>query len=183
MRRLLIALLFFPFCSNGGEIITAEVSHHDKRYFVELEVLINAPADAVYRLLTDYNHLTRLHEMFRESQLVFSLDKHNHRVRVVSKACITYFCKEVVQVQDVEEKNNNVIIAKVLPDKSDFVYAHAFWKVIEDGYRTRLIFNTDLKPKFWVPPLIGPLLIKKKLRDSSIETVQNLEILARQPNG
>jgi hypothetical protein len=38
-----------------------------------------------------------------------------------------------------------------------------------------------VEPDFWIPPLIGPWLIKRKLLSETLETVDNLEQLAKNP--
>jgi hypothetical protein len=172
-------LLLWLFGSSlyAGELVHASVKHDDKRYIVEIEMLLDAGLAHVQRLLTDYDHLTRLNSAIRESNLIYSLDEHTHRVHVVAEACVSFFCKRISQVQDVEELPGGVIIATVVPEKSDFDYAHARWKISAEGLRTRISFNTDLKPSFWVPPLIGPLLIEKKLREETLATLEGLERL------
>lgn len=163
---------------QAGEVITAKVDHRDKRYFMEIEALINADSIVVKRLLTDYNHLKRLNDVIKESYIVYSLDDISHRVYLNAESCITFFCKSITQVQDIEELPGNVIIATIVPEKSDFDYAHARWKISAEGARTRIFFNTDLRPSFWVPPLIGPPLIESKLREEAIRTIEGLERLA-----
>lgn len=172
-----LLLCLFGTTLYAGELVHARVEHKDKRYIVEIEMLIDAGLVHVQRLLTDYDHLTRLNSAIRESNLIYSLDDHTHRVHVVTEACVTFFCKRISQVQDVEELPGGIIITTVIPEKSDFDYAHARWKISAEGGRTRISFNTDLKPSFWVPPLIGPLLIEKKLREETLATLEGLERL------
>ncbi|MGD8514886.1 MAG: SRPBCC family protein [Granulosicoccaceae bacterium] len=164
----------------ASEIVTASVKHADKRYFVELDMLIDADPDRVHKLLTDFNNLGRLNDSIKSSEIVYSLDERTHRVRVVTKACVMFFCKTIRQVQDVEQLANNIIVATVVPEQSDFDYAHARWSIRPENGKTRVTFSSDLKPSFWVPPLIGPPLIKNKLHDEAIGTVETLERLARQ---
>lgn len=173
-----LCLSFISMTAVAGEVITAKVEHNDKRYIVEVEVLIKANAKKVKALLTDYNRLTLLNDSIRESYIVYSLDDFSHRVFVRTEACVSFFCKTLVQVQDVEELPGNIIIATVVAEKSDFDYAHTRWKITAVGQQTRVNFNTELRPSFWIPPLIGPLLIEKKLRDEVLNTIEGLEKLA-----
>lgn len=172
----LLAAIALPL--SAGEIITAKVNHQDKRFFIEIEALIDADSRVVKRLLTDYNNLTRLNDIIKESYTMYSLDDVNHRVYVKTETCISFYCKSLTQVQDVEELPGNVIVATVVPAKSDFDYAHARWKIMAEDKRTRVFFSSDLKPSFWVPPLIGPPLIESKLRDEALRTFDGLERIA-----
>lgn len=171
--------LLFSSAAQAGEIIHTKVEHEDKRYFVEIEILLNADDKRVLELLTDYDHLTRLNNSIKESYTLYSLDDSTHRVLVVTEACILFFCKRITQVQDVEELPGGIIITTVVPEKSDFDYAHTRWKISPEGGRTHVSFSTDLKPSFWIPPLIGPPLIKNKLIDEALATIEGLEKLAQ----
>ena len=175
-----ICLLFFiNGFTHAGDIIEAKVSNKDKRYFVELEVVINADSQRVYKLLTDYDNLTKISDSIKESRLVYSLSDNDHRVQVKIKACVTFFCKTINQVQDSEELPGMVIITTSLPGKSDVEYAHARWKITAEDGLTRINFNSDLKPSFWVPPVIGPPLIERTLRNEALAVIEGLEKLAQ----
>ena len=177
-----LAMLLFVINSltYAGDIIEAKVGNEDKRYFVELEVVINADSQHVYKLLTDYENLTKISDSIKESRLIYSLSDNDHRVQVKTKACITFFCKTINQVQDVEELPGMVIITTSLPAKSDVEYAHARWKITAEDGLTRINFNSDLKPSFWVPPVIGPPLIERTLRNEALTVIEGLESLAQQ---
>ena len=164
--------------AHAGEVVTATVRHHEERYFMEVEALLEADSRHVKQALTDYNHLKSVNDIIQESHIMYSLDDVSHRVYVKTRTCIAFFCKTIVQVQDVEELAGNVIVAQVVPAKSDFEYAHARWKITPAGKQTRLHFSTDLKPAFWVPPLIGPPLLERKLRQEVLRTIDGLERLA-----
>lgn len=181
MRRLLaLCACLWTLHVSAGELINASVEHRDKRYFIEIDMRIKADPARVYALLTDYNHLKRLNGSIELSELMFSLDERTHRVKVVTDACVMFFCKTLTQVQDVEQVDEHVVIATVIPQQSDFEYAHARWAINAEHGMTRVTFNADLKPAFWVPPLIGPPLIKDKLYDEGIATIEALERLAGQ---
>jgi len=179
--NLLILLLFLnSSLINAGDVLESKVSSKDKRYFVSLDVVINADADRVYKILTDYNNLTSISDSITQSNLVYSLSDKDHRVNVTTKACVTFFCKTIVQVQDVEQLPGMVIITTSLPDKSDVDYAHARWKIVSEDGLTRVSFSSDLKPSFWIPPLIGPPLIETALRNEALAIIDGLETLAQQ---
>ena len=175
-----LCCLLLASTAAAGELVSSSVEHDDNRYVLEFDMRINANPLRVYELITDYNHLGRVNDSIEESELLVSLDDHNHRVRLVSDACVLFFCKTIRQVQMIEEINNQIVIATVIPEKSDFDYAHARWHVRPENGGTRIMFNADLKPSFWVPPLIGPSIVKSKLENEVIGTIENLETLANQ---
>jgi len=178
-------ILFFLFVIHSnlviaGDVLEATVTSEDKRYFINIDVVINADADRVYKILTDYANLTNISESITESNLIYSLSDNDHRVKVTTEACVTFFCKTIVQVQDVEQLPGMVIVSTTIPEKSDVDYAHARWKITKQDGLTHIIFNADLKPSFWVPPLIGPPLIERALRKEALAVIDGLEKLAQQ---
>jgi len=172
-------LLFIALPGHTGEVLEASVEHKDERYFVSLDVLIDADSKRVYDALTDFNNLSTINPSVTSSNLVYSLSDTQHRVEVSLEACVTFFCRKLVQVSDVEELPGNLILTTAVPDKSDFDYAHARWKISTEQGRTRVTYDSDFKPSFWVPPLVGPLLIEKKLRDEALAVIDALEQLAQ----
>jgi hypothetical protein len=162
----------------ASEVISSHVEHEDNRYVVEVDMRIKAQPDKVYALITAYDKLKQLNSDIEKSELISSVDEKNHRVLIVSDICILFFCKTITQLQDIVEVNKEVIIATVIPEKSSFDYAHARWYIRKEGVGTRITFNSDLKPSFWVPPVFGPSLIKGKLENEVLDTIDTLEKLA-----
>ena len=180
IRLLLTLLLLFGAQARGGEVLSTAVDYADKRYFVELVVLVDAPVGAVHQVMTDYDQLTRINDAIKESEILFSTDKHTHRVRTRTESCVLFFCVNMLRVEDVEELPNNIIIATMVGEQSDFRYGHSRWKITPENDKTRVSFNSDLQPDFWVPPLIGPFIVKRKLREESLKTAAGIERLAQQ---
>lgn len=173
--------LLLPAGAIAGDVVSADVEYRDDRYFIDIESVVNADAGKIYSLLTDFNHLTRLNPDIKESHLVYSLDDNTHRTHIVTDSCISFFCKTITLQQDVEELGSGLIITTVVPEKSDFIYGHASWKIVDNGnHTTRIYYSNDMKPKFYVPPLIGPLLIKDKIREEVLATIDGLERRAEQ---
>mgnify|MGYP001827531772 FL=1 len=93
-----------------------------------------------------------------------------------------FFCRELVQVQDVSELPNGYIIVTVLPEMSDFAYSKNVWRIRALNDRTRVTYSADLVPDFWIPPLFGTAVFKNKLLDESRQVIENLERLANLPD-
>ena len=180
MKNIVTIFMCMMFASavSAGELIHSSVEHDSNRYILEFEMRISANPQRVYELITDYNKLDQVSDSIEKSELLSSKDEQHHRVRVVSDACVLFFCKTIKQVQDIEEINKQTVISTIIPEQSDFDYAHARWHIQKEGAGTRVSFNVDLKPSFWVPPLIGPPIIKSKLEDEVRSTIENLERLA-----
>ena len=56
--------------------------------------------------------------------------------------------------------------------------AVARWQFWTEPTATRMRFSSEIEPSFWVPPLIGPWLIRHALYAEALRSVINLERLA-----
>ncbi len=178
MKSLLVLLTLLPWAlSQAGEVLTAHAGHDRGRYQVEVDVRLAADKAEVWRLLTDYANYHQLNEAIQVSEILERRGSHELWVRTVTEACVYFFCRTVVQVQNVTQANENYVSATVLPDVSHFRHGVARMRLWEEGERTRVRITAEVEPDFWIPPLIGPWLIKRKLRAEALETVHNVERL------
>ena len=71
------------------------------------------------------------------------------------------------------------IVAISIPEESDFKYSRERWQLIPEGKGTIMIYDFELEPAFWVPPVIGPYLIRRALRGGAERAIGRIEVLAR----
>ena len=93
-----------------------------------------------------------------------------------------FFCRDLVQVQDVSELPNGYILVTVVPEMSDFRYSRNMWRIRTLNQQTRITYSSDLVPDFWIPPLIGTSLFKNQLLEEARLVINNLEQLANLPD-
>lgn len=176
------SLLVLP--AGAFDIQSVHVDHQGDRYQVSMRVTLDAPASDSYAVFSDPALLRQVNPAIREVEVLEERGPGLRRVRTRVRACVALFCRHLVQVQDMRYRpaidGARIIDAQVLPERSDFRYGQAAWifRACESN-RTCLAFDAELEPAFWVPPLIGPWLIERKLRDEAIETSRGLERLAR----
>jgi len=173
---LVISILAYPVRVTAGEILSSDVTLEAGQYAVTVEAVIHAPLDKVYHSITDYNNLAAINPSIEESRVLLVMSPDRHRVRSVIKVCILIFCKRIVQVQDVTRVDGRTIEAVTLPGDSDFIHGMARWQLTPAGKTTRLHFTQEFIPDFWVPPIIGPWLIQRKLVQEVTETAMYIEI-------
>ena len=177
-RGLLISLLLYPCALQAGEILASRVTHDGAVYRLSISARVNAPLALVYQSITDFTNLAAINPSIEESQVLASPDAGRQRIRSVIKVCILLFCKRVVQVQDVTLVDGHTVVATMVPGAGDFRAGLARWELTPYGTATDLHFTEVFEPDFWVPPLIGPWLIKKKLVNEVAETVMYIETKA-----
>ena len=161
----------------AGEVLESYVGSDGDHYLVHIDMLIDAHPEQVRALLTDYAHLDRLSPSITGSELIYSNTPH-YRVRVTTDGCVFFYCRQLVQVQDVTELKNGYILVKVVPEMSDFNYSQNIWRIQTRYGRTRVTYSSDLVPGFWVPPIVGTAIFQHKLLEESQHVIENLERLA-----
>jgi hypothetical protein len=72
-----------------------------------------------------------------------------------------------------------VIFAFVDPETSDFHLSNESWRFEKRNGGTVVIYDLEMTPKFWIPPGIGPYLIKRKLRKSGGNAIDRIELIAQ----
>lgn len=165
------------------DVRTVEVQHQGDRYRVTMRVKLDAPASASYAVFSDPLRLREINPAIREVEVQEELGPGLRRIRTRVRACVALFCRQLAQVQDMHYErtaDGGRIQARVLPERSDFRHGQAAWIFRGcDADQTCLAFDAELEPAFWVPPVLGPWLIERKLREEAIETSRGLERLAR----
>lgn len=160
------------------KVYAVSASQQGAAYLVEVDALVNVPESRARRLLTDYNHLGRINPDIKRSEILLTRGPGDYRVRTVSEVCVWFYCKRLHQVQDVIEAQDGSVTATVLPGQSDFRYGVAHLNLWQEPGGARVLIRGELEPDFWIPPVIGPWLVKRKLISEALDTVRNLERVA-----
>jgi Polyketide cyclase / dehydrase and lipid transport len=156
---------------------TLEVSREGDVYYVTMIFSINAPVSEVRPMLTDYASLAALNPAIVESEVLAPPSRGITRVQTRLRDCIWFLCADIERVDDVTEARADGLNAAVVPALSDMASGHTYVRFEPTGEVTRIVFKADMEPRFWVPPLIGPLLIERRVSVQLSHTVANLERL------
>lgn len=170
--------LLFSGSSVAGRVDHIEVVKNQQRYEVLVSAWINLSQPALRDLLTDYVTVSQANAAIKSVQLLAAPTPEVTRLAAELEVCVWFFCRRLKQVQDMQLVSAGLLEARMLPELSDYKYGEASWRMIAEGEGSRLLFAVSIEPDFWVPPLIGPALIKRKLKQEAVETVQGIEALA-----
>jgi hypothetical protein len=181
MKAIAGVLLLVPALTCAGDIIESSVTLEDKLYVIDVKARIHASPERVFRFITDYERLPSLNASIRESSIIHTWSPARHRVRTVIRACVLFFCRSVLQVQDIEQVSDTQVTARIIPELSDFRYGRAKWVLDGSGQETTMHFTAGMEPAFWVPPVIGPWLFKRKIVSELLESAAYMETDATGP--
>jgi len=172
-----IGFLFLVIVSaTAGEIQKSVIDYVHGEYTVEFDGQVAAAPAEVYRLVTDHDHLYLLNNIVLESKLLTRPDAPEQQRRVVLHVCILFFCRNMKLVESLQGNGSDELVATVVPAVSDFKTGKTIWRVTPAGVaQSRLRLQSTFRPRFWVPPVIGPLLIRKKMEHELSVMITRLE--------
>jgi hypothetical protein len=165
--------------ARAAELAELEVSEGEGIYRISLAMQVQAPAHYVRRVLTDYARIYRLNPAITESEILPSSDDGVVRVRTRIRDCIAFFCKEIDVVEDVRESGPDGLQVTTVPALSSFKSGSAEWQIHGMGDRSQVIYQAEMEPDFYIPPLIGSFVIKQRLRETMLTSLARIECIAR----
>lgn len=146
----------------AGDLTALEVSHSGNRYRITASFVVDAPLEAVRRLLTDYDNLAALSPSIIESELVSAPAPGRARVRTRVRACVLIHCRVLQRMEDVRAGPAR-LIAVIVPQHSDFDAGRTEWRLEAQGEGVRVEYRATLEPAFDLFPVVGPALMKAGL--------------------
>lgn len=173
---LLVALVLVGDAA-AARIETLEVGHRRGDFTLRVVMLLEASPAAVKAALTDFEHLPRLSPAIVESR-VLSVAPDGAVVQTKSRACAGWFCRELRKTERVVVGAHE-IVATVLPEQSNLVHGVTRWHLTAVEGRTRVDWDSTMDPAFFVPPLIGPRIVKGALKREGEALAVGLERAAQ----
>jgi len=161
-------------------ILYTLVSYHEGRYRVVFDVIIDAQHQRVREVMADYEGWSRLSPVIEEVRRITVNDNGSETIRMSLHLCLWIYCKDLVKTGELVVRGNGDIVVTGLPAQSDFRYTNEHWRTQPVEDRTRVKYQAELEPDFFVPPLIGPLYLKSRIRRELDATMLRLEQLAAQ---
>jgi hypothetical protein len=164
----------------AAQLNEVTVSNGEAGLRLTFDAVVDAPERRVFQVLSDYARFGRMNPAIVSMSVGPSPDGRGSRVRSVLKSCVWFFCRTVVTVEDVTESDGRTIEARIVPGQGDFKSGSSLWRLTAEGARTRLHYQSTRVASFWIPPLIGPWVIKRTLREQLETSLRALERLAGQ---
>lgn len=167
--------------AQDARILFVEVTHESGVYLVNSTAHFSSPLAAVYAVLSDYEGLDRLSDIVTESQLLPDrAPDGGPRVRTVLRGCVLFFCRTVTRVERVQAVEGRIITSHVEPALSDFREGFTEWRFRPlAGGGTEVTLRMRIVPDFWIPPVVGPPAVRRKLESEGRTTVLEINRIAR----
>lgn len=201
-RFALLLFAFNPYFATAAETIYAVVERDGDDYLVEFLVRLNAPLERVRAITDDYARFPTLSPTILESEVLDRGSDGALRIRVVLRPCVMVFCKRITKTSKAERMAGGGIRYVADARASDF-NAAIEWLWIEPdeqrgpergadrraspgaaagflppGEATLIRYRAHLMPRFFVPPLIGPWLVRRQILHELSVVAEKIETLA-----
>lgn len=165
---------------TAAEILHADVVYDDQAYNVSFKVRLDAEPDDVRRIVTDHSQLTRLSPTIVKSDVVQAGPGGVTTIKLLLRPCIWIFCKQMTKVSDTQIVDGDLVYVAD-PQASDFHIARERLHIEGDtgtAHRSLVTYTARLQPKFAVPPLLGPWLIRRQILSDLTLTSERVEAFA-----
>ena len=172
-------LLFLP-AVQAADLRTVTVEYEKGFYTMQSEVWFDAGIDQVFDVFKSWDASPEFSSAIVEARDLAPDELGRPGYYTKMQGCVLFFCRSFERQGHVELEHNKVLKAFADPESSDFEKADEVWTFTEEDGGTVVTYDLMMKPKFWVPPAIGPYLIKRKLRKDGGGAIDRIEDIARQ---
>jgi len=177
MKQWLIGLLILVSTAQADDISVEVRKEKNNTYIFNMQFVAHAHAEQVHAIITDYNQLTQLNPLIKQSRVLLHNVEGVTRVELVTEGCMFFFCKKIIRVEDAVEHDDLTIETTFVPELSDFKSGQTRWTFTSIGKHTSVNYQASMVPDFWLPPFVGPYMLKKQLRSQLHYTANKINSL------
>ena len=174
-----VALLLAAPGAHALSVERLESSFEAGVYRVSLQASVDASPAAVGAVLADFAAYPTLDPRILQSERLGVETDGTVLLRTRIRACEGFFCRTVTRVERVEARPGE-LVATVIPASSEVRrgLTRTEWQAEEGG--TRVSYEAEFEPDFWVPAIIGRRFASHMLRESTVQLFENVERSARE---
>ncbi len=164
----------------SATIRTIEVTHDHGVYRLVSDAYIDAPREAIFEVLTDYERFGRISSTYKDYGFMEPAADGVPIIYTTMEGCVLFFCVSMRRVERLETNVPGFIRTDTLPERSDFKSSVSEWTLTSEEGGTNMTYSLMMEPDFWIPPLIGPWVLKQRLERGGNGAVNRIERLARE---
>jgi hypothetical protein len=159
-----------------------DISESEGRYQLVADSWLDAPPAAISAVLLNFKDdaYLQISEIYKESGVLDPDVDGTPLVYTRVEGCVMLFCRSMSRVERLEVVSPTFIRSTAVPERSDFLYAISEWTLAAEGEGTRIHYRMALEPDFWLPPFVGPALLRRILLRGGVEAVERIEELAQE---
>lgn len=180
-----LALMCLMPQAHAARVVSVHVRRSGAHFLIRMRITLDAPPPAVFQALEDYAALPRYEPDVRSLRTEPTREPERVRLFMTIHACVLFFCRAMRQEQIMTATatgDGGVVRSELVPQGSDFRQGRGRWRVApcpSGSLASCLSVRIEVVPSFWVPPVIGPWLIRRKLHEQAHRASIGLEQIAR----
>lgn len=164
----------------AADLRDVRVERDGELYQMRSEVYFAVDRVVLYEVFRDWNLSPQFSSWIVEARNLEPDDTGQPGFYIRNHGCMLFICKTLVREGYVDGRPHEVIRASADAERSDFSVSNETWRFESEGDGTLVVYELDMAPKFWVPPVIGPWVIKRKLRNDGRDALDRIERIAQE---
>ena len=178
ISRASIVWVLLASSSMAADVNWIDVQRDGGRVDVNSELVIDAPLAEVYAALLNYDQFAQMGDTFAESRYVETAADGTPRIYTRIEGCIWFFCKTIERTARLEVEPHRKILAIAEPELSDAARSIESWTLTAAGDSTIIEYRHEIDTGFWVPPLLGALVINRSVKRGVQKAAGRIEDMA-----
>ncbi|MGI9290114.1 MAG: hypothetical protein ACR2QG_02425 [Gammaproteobacteria bacterium] len=171
-------IVLWSVSATTAELESFKVKRKKGTIDIRAEITVNAPSPEVYLALLEFDKFDELSDTFTDSRYIEPAEDGSPRIYTRIDGCILFFCKTIERYAHLGLYPSWKVTATAEPELSDAEMSIESWTLSDNGDTTVIDYEHSLRPGFWVPPLIGTLVIRRSIKKSALEAGVRIEELA-----
>jgi len=180
MKRFAVLLLLVSGAVTAAEIRSMDVQYEDGFYTLHSIAWFDAGLEATYDTFSRWDKSVEFSSAVVEARDIEPGADGRPGFFVLNRGCILLFCKTLTREGWVERERNASLRAIADPERSDFEVSNETWTFAEADGGTEVTYHLYMRPGFWVPPGIGPYVIKRRLSHVGGDALDRIEAFAQE---
>ena len=182
MHRVLVAIavLGVALPVAAADIRDIAIDRDGKRYQMRSEVYFDVDRVSLYEVFRNWDLSPAFSSWIVEARNLEPDDTGRPGFFIRNHGCVLFVCKTLVREGYVDDDPHEMIRATANAERSDFEISDESWHFETEGSGTVVVYTLDMAPKFWVPPVIGPWILKRKLKNDGTDALDRIEKIAQE---
>ncbi|MEJ2275976.1 MAG: hypothetical protein P8Y01_15645 [Woeseiaceae bacterium] len=156
-----LTLLALAVPGLAAEIRSLDVRYEDGYYTMRSEAWFDVGVEPMYDVFSSWEISTEFSSAIVEARDLAPDASGRPGFYTVARGCVLFFCKSLTRQGYVERDPPQRLRAVADPEQSDFEVSDETWEFEAVDGGTSVTYTLLMKPSFWVPPAIGPFVIKR----------------------
>lgn len=163
---------------QAADLREVVMDKEDGVYLLRSTVWFGVDQESLFAVFLNYDLAEKYSSFVVESRNLEPADGGQPRFYIRNQGCVWFYCKSFERTGEVENEPFKQITATAIAAESDFESSIETWTLAAEGEGTLVVYTFEFEPKFWIPPLIGPYVLQRKLERDSLNALERIEALA-----